>query len=215
MRRPNRPSRYGLCAAKRKCPGSIRSRNGADGPRDPQRIAMAGTGPPRGRDSLVSGSPPSGGAPRDSRQRDSRSRAALLHDGGRTSTVLQDPADRARRRDAVRSGADVRLIALCAPGPWEVGLRRREDRAEDPDDAANLARGTAVVRKEDSDEAGDDGSVHQVFASHRSCNPKRSAEDDVDNQDRHNIAELVRRNPWRGRPWNTVVRGGHEDGDDA
>src|SRR2546430_2463144 len=105
----------------------------------------------------------------------------------------------ARRRSSIGRGpvkGDCPgLLALRAPGPGEVGFRRREDRAEDSDDAANLAGWTAVVGQEDADHCGDNGTVHQVLASHRGCDPKGSAEDDVDNQKRHNIGDLVRRNP--------------------
>src|SRR2546426_3474305 len=218
MGRLNRCDRYGLCAAKRKSPGSIRFRNGPDGPRDPQRIAMAGTRPARGCNPLVSGPPPSRRAPPDSRRRDSQPRAALLHDIGRTPSVLQDRAYRPRRRDAFRSGTDVRPaldpttddvperlrkerrlkwvrapltgdrtarrrpfgLPVLSPGPGEVGLRCRKDRAEDPNDAADLARLAAVVGQKDADHSGYDCSVHQVLPGHRGGGPERSAKDDVD-----------------------------------
>src|SRR2546429_7694058 len=47
---------------------------------------------------------------------------------------------------------------LVASGPGEVRLRRREDCAENPDDAADLARPTAEVDQDDADHARHDRS---------------------------------------------------------
>src|SRR5439155_56522 len=74
------------------------------------------------------------------------------------------------------------LVALRAPGPREVGFRRRENRAEDPDDATDLARLTTVVDQDEADHRGHDGAVHQVLPRNRRGSPESPTEDDVDDQ---------------------------------
>src|SRR5437870_11331255 len=79
-------------------------------------------------------------------------------------------------------------------GPGEVRLRRREDCAEDPDDAADLAGPTAEVDQDDADHARHDGSVHQVLPRNRRGGPQGPTEDDVDDEGRHQDRKSTRLN---------------------
>jgi len=75
----------------------------ADGPRRAERAPMAGREPTPANRPLVPGPDSPEGPPRDPRVRDCRPRAAVLHDGGGTPAVLQDPTDRVRGRDRLRA----------------------------------------------------------------------------------------------------------------
>src|SRR5437773_6836076 len=127
----------------------------------------------------------------------------------------QDTAGRAWRWRAASAGADGAVSAVVAPGPREVGLRRREDRAEDSDDAANLARLTAVVDQDEADHRGHDGAVHQVLPRNRRGSPQSPTEDHVDDQRGRHGAILARGYSWRGRPLDSVLREGQENGQEA
>src|SRR5436309_13794343 len=56
---------------------------------------------------------------------------------------------------------------LVASGPGEVRLRRREDCAEDPDDAADLAGPTAEIHQDHAAHPRYDGAIHQVLPRNR------------------------------------------------
>src|SRR2546427_4221997 len=90
------------------------------------------------------------------------------------------------------SGYWTENAGLVTLGPGEVRLRRREDCAEDPDDAADLAGPTAEVDQDDADHARHDGSVHQVLPRNRRGGPQSPTEDDVDDDGRRHGGILAR-----------------------
>src|SRR5712692_8078632 len=60
---------------------------------------------------------------------------------------------------------------LLASGPGKVRLRCGEDRAENPNDAANRAGLASEVDQDDADHARHDRSVHQVLPRNRRGRP--------------------------------------------
>src|SRR5947199_4092882 len=69
---------------------------------------------------------------------------------------------------------------LVASGPGEVRLRCGEDRAENPDDAANRAGLASEVDQNHADHARHNRSVHQILPGNRRGRPESSTEDDVE-----------------------------------
>src|SRR5438552_17762989 len=69
-----------------------------------------------------------------------------------------------------------RSTGLRLQGPGHVRFRRREDRAEDPDAAADRAGLAAVVDQDDADHTGYDGSAQQFLPPDRGGRPQGTAE---------------------------------------
>src|SRR5207249_6572478 len=116
----------------------------------------------------------------------SRGRAAMMwlddfHERGREKNKGRKKGkDRARGASRCQS----ENAGLVASGPGEVRLRRREDCAEDPDDAADLAGPTAEIDQDDADHARHDGAIHQVLPRNRGGGPQGPTEDDVEDHGR-------------------------------
>src|SRR5437867_7680457 len=160
-----------------------------------RRSYTTGTGPARrasGRSMAVRSSTSSAGtsrrAPRVSRiTRSSGSNlpARSCSNDDLSADWLRWTRIRKSRRNAAR-GPGVRGTAIsrsfAATRPGEVGLRGRNDGAEDPDDSADRAVLAAVVDQDDADHYRHDRAVHQVLAGHRRRRPQGSAEDEVDDQ---------------------------------
>src|SRR2546425_3114347 len=145
-----------------------------------------------------------------------RPRAGTACGGQGVTENTGTDGDRKGERGSVR-GAPEWLAApagLFFPGPGEVRLRRREDRAEDPNDTANRPGLASEVDQDDADHARHDGSVHQVLPRNRRGGPKRPAEDDVDHNGRRNGGVGALRNA-RSRPLNPIGREGQEDRQEA
>src|SRR2546430_15795823 len=83
---------------------------------------------------------------------------------------------------------------LVASGPGEVRLRCGENRAENPDAAANRAGLASEVDQNDTDPARHDRSVHQVLSRNRRGRPESSTEDDIEYKGRRDCAVLTRLN---------------------
>src|SRR3989475_3703082 len=80
---------------------------------------------------------------------------------------------------------------LVASGPGEVRLRCGQNRAENPDDAANCAGLASVIDQHDADHARHNRSVHQVLPGNRRGLPESSTEDDVEDNGRRDGAILT------------------------
>src|SRR5437867_25325 len=126
---------------------------------------------------------------------------------------LEKNKDRKKGKSSAGGASECQAenAGLVASGPGEVRLRRREDCAEDPDDAADLARPTAEVDQDDTDHACHDGTIHQVLPRNRRGGPQGPTEDDVDDDRRRHGGILVL---WdaRRQPLDPVGREGQEKG---
>src|SRR5947199_3439713 len=83
---------------------------------------------------------------------------------------------------------------LVASGPGEVRLRCGQNRAENPDDAANCAGLTAEVVGRDDVYAPHNYSVHMLLPANRRGRQESSTEDDVEYKGRRDCAVLTRLN---------------------
>src|SRR5439155_24178209 len=83
------------------------------------------------------------------------------------------------------------------------------------DDATDLARPTAVVDQDEADHRGHDATVLQVLARNRRGSPQSPTEDHVDDQRGRHGAILARGYSWRGRPLDSVLREGQENGQET
>src|SRR2546427_10220943 len=68
---------------------------------------------------------------------------------------------------------------LVASGPGEVRLRCGQNRAENPDDAANCAGLASEIDQHDADHARHNRSVHHGHPTNLHCSPKRITYADV------------------------------------
>src|SRR5438445_4172915 len=106
-------------------------------------------------------------------------------------------------------------VGSVVSGPGEIRLCRGEDRAEDPDDAADLAGPTTEVDQDDADYTGHDGAVHQVLPRDRRGGPECRSEDDVQDYRRRHGSILALRNAGRSHPLDPIRREGQEDRQEA
>src|SRR5256712_940118 len=106
-------------------------------------------------------------------------------------------------------------VGSVVSGPGEIWLCRGEDRAEDPDDAADLAGPTTEVDQDDADYTGHDGAVHQVLPRDRRGGPECRSEDDVQDYRRRHRSILALRNAGRSHPLDPIRREGQEDRQEA
>src|SRR5438552_18802593 len=97
---------------------------------------------------------------------------------------LEKNKDRKKGKSSAGGASECQAenAGLVASGPGEVRLRRREDCAEDPDDAADLAGPTAEIDQDDADHARHDGAIHKVLPSNRGYGLQGLTEDYVVDQ---------------------------------
>src|SRR3989442_5075455 len=135
-----------------------------------------------------------------------------------------DESRRGRKRKQIERGVGARLgaserlakhLGSVVSGPGEIRLCRGEERAEDPDDAADLAGSTTEVDQDDADYTGHNGSVHQVLPRDRRGGPERRSEDDVEDYRRRYGGILALRNAGRSHPLDPIGREGEEDRQEA
>src|SRR5206468_6329357 len=109
---------------------------------------------------------------------------------------LEKNKDRKKAKSSAGGASECQAenAGLVASGPGEVRLRRREDCAENPDDAANCAGLASEIDQHDADHARHNRSVHQALPGNRRGRPESSTEDDVEYKGRRDCAVLTRLN---------------------